>query len=176
MYIHHNHFHCGAMLMVRIMGFLFQLVPLTHLVRFQNCVWYYIFDQVSRRFYTYFFPSFLCLFSFTSIFCSLHRTCIWVWERICISSLAYHVAKFHRIPFCNSSDNNVEPGQLAHLYCLFKHTISSHEDRDEEEQKKRMALHENCVNLSIPLQTAAAKITGIWFRAGWAEKNQIIQF
>lgn len=34
--------------------------------------------------------------------------------------LAYRITKFHRIPFCNSSDNNVNP---ATSHCLYTHFL-----------------------------------------------------
>lgn len=55
-------------------------------------------------------------------FSSRLSTCFFSLSRIllCVQNtlFAYRVTKFHRIPFCNSSDNNVNP---ATSHCLHTH-------------------------------------------------------
>lgn len=68
-----------------------------------------LFAQVSRISTPTFFSVFLFIRSLLGL-------CVCVQHAL----LAYHIAKFHRIPFCNSSDNNVNP---ATSRIAFKHTF-----------------------------------------------------
>lgn len=83
----------------------------------------YIFFFSSLLFYTVGSEYLLkCRVTSTPTFFSRLSTCCFSLSRIllCVQNtlFAYRVTKFHRIPFCNSSDNNVNP---ATSHCLHTH-------------------------------------------------------